>query len=189
MGKINKLILVILIVSVLSLLIGCSNNVPFVNNGEKIKNLKVSKSDSNDEWFKLNLYFDGSADEKKAETIKEERLINKEELMGEIIIQELIKGPSVGSQLKPIFPKGTKLLSFSIKDKIAYINLSSNAKYKMTAIREEACLRSIALSLTELESVDKVKILVDSKNVDTLGGNFNISKPYNNNDVALIKNK
>jgi len=59
----------------------------------------------------------------------------------------------------------------------------------MTAIREEACLRSIALSLTELESVDKVKILVDSKNVDTLGGNFNISKPYNNNDITLIKNK
>jgi len=84
MGKINKFILVILIVSVLSSFIGCSNNVPFVNNGEKIKNLKVSKSDSNDEWLKLNLYFDGSVDEKKAETIKEERLINKEELIGEI---------------------------------------------------------------------------------------------------------
>ncbi|MGY0373737.1 GerMN domain-containing protein [Clostridium sp. JNZ J1-5] len=187
MHKIYKVVSTVLVISALSAFVGCNKDeAPIVNNSEKIKNLKVSNSDD-DSWLNLKLYFDGSADEKKANVVKEERLIKKEELIGEIIMQELIKGPSVGSQLKPVFPKETKLLSFSIKDRIAYINLSSNVKYKMTAIREEACLRSIALSLTELKSVDKVKILIDNKSVDALGGNFNISKPFNNDDINGMK--
>jgi spore germination protein GerM len=59
----------------------------------------------------------------------------------------------------------------------------------MTLGREEACLRSIALSLTELQSIDKVKIMVENKNIESLGGNFNISKPFNNDDINLIKIK
>lgn len=186
MHKIYKLVSTVLVISALSTFVGCNKDeAPIVNNSEKIKNLKVSNSD--DSWLDLKLYFDGSADEKKANVIKEERIIKKEELIGEIIMQELIKGPSVGSQLKPVLPKETKLLSFSIKDGIAYINLSSNVKYKMTSIREEACLRSIALSLAELKSVEKVKILIDNKSVDVLGGNFNISKPFNNEDINGMK--
>lgn len=191
MHKRYKLLLVILVISTLLSLAGCKKNqVPMVNNSEKIKELKISDSaESNEDWLRVNVYFDGSIDETKAQSVKEERVLNREELVGEVIVQELIKGPSLKSKLKPIFSKDTKLLSFSIKDKIAYVNLNSNATHNMTAIREEACLRSIALSLTQLETVDKVKILIDSKNIDSLGGNFDISKPFSNEDISSIKNK
>lgn len=155
-----------------------------INNNKKIEELKLHNSDEN--FIKLELYFDSSKDEEKVEVAKEERLIIKEEFIGELIMQELIKGPSVKSKLKSIFPKQTRLLSFSIKEGTAYVNLSSEAKSFMTPAKEEVYLKSIVLSLTELESIKKVKILIDNKNVDSLGGNFNISKSLDKNDVRNI---
>lgn len=186
MKRVFKLLLATLTVSVLFVFTGCSKEgKPIVNDNEKIKSLKLANSD--EEWINLQVYFDGSVDEKKAEAIKEERVIREEELLGEIIVQELIKGPSVKSQLKPIFPKEAKLLSFSINNGIAYVNLNSSVKYSMTPVREEACLKSITLSLTQLKSIDKIKILIDNKNIETLGGNFDISKPFDINDINNAK--
>lgn len=186
MKRLFKLLLAILIVTTLITLIGCGKqDKPIVKSNEKIKNLKLVNSD--EDWINIEVYFDGSVDEKKAEVMKEERVIKEEELLGEVIMQELIKGPSIKSQLKPIFPKEAKLLSFSIKDKIAYVNLSSDVRYNMTIAREEACLRSIVLSLTQLKSVEKVKIVVENKNIGTLGGNFNIEKPFAINDINSMR--
>lgn len=186
MKKIYKLFSVILITASLVVLSGCGNkNETLVKNNEKLKTLKLPNSDET--YINLDVYFDGSKDEKEIKVIKEERIIKREELIGEIIIQELIKGPSVESQLKPIFHKDTKLMSFSIKEGIAYVNLSEAARFKMSVAKEEACLRSIVLSLTQLSSIDKVKILVDNKSVDTLGGNFDISKAFGEEDIAKIK--
>ena len=57
----------------------------------------------------------------------------------------------------------------------------------MSAAKEEACLRSIVLSLTQLSSINKVKILVDNKSVDSLGGNYDISKAFSHEDISKIK--
>lgn len=188
MRKIYKNFLIILTMINLVSLTGCGKeNKANANNAEKIKKLKLDNSD--DAYLNLNIYFDASKYENEIEVAKEERIIQKEELIGEVIMQQLIKGPSVKSKSKPIFPKNTRILSFSIKDNIAYVNLSSNVRYQMISCREEACLRSIALSLTEVESIDKVKILVENKNIESLGGNFNISKPFNNDDINFIKIK
>lgn len=143
-------------------------------------------ANSDEKCINLNLYFDGSKDESNPQVGKEDRIIQKDELVGEIIMQELIKGPSVKSKLKPIFPNNTRVLSFSIKDGIAYANLSSHAKYAMTKAKEKACLKSIIMSLSELQSVNKVKIMIDNKNVESLGGNFNISKPFSKEDVEKM---
>ncbi|MCY6372073.1 GerMN domain-containing protein [Clostridium ganghwense] len=186
MRKIYRVFLVILIMLSLATLIGCGNeNMANEDTNKKIKTLKLTNSDET--CFNLNVYFDVSRDENNAEVAKEERIIQKDELIGEVIMQELIKGPSVKSEAKPIFPKHTRILSFSIKDNIAYVNLSSNVKYPMTPAREKACLQSIVLSLSELQSVDKVKILIDNKNVESLGGNFDISKPFGEDDIDSIK--
>lgn len=157
-----------------------------INTKEKVKNVVLPNEKEN--GIELSLYFD-SSDGKKAEIAKEERLINKEELLGEIIVQELLKGPSNVSKLKPIFPKETRLLSFSIKENVAYINLSSEARVTMSAAKEEATLRSLVNSLTELPSVNKVKIMLDNKDADLLGGNFDVSKPFGKEDIEMILKK
>lgn len=154
-------------------------------NNKKVENIKLGKNETKN-IMQIDLYFDSSDDNGKVDIIKESRLIDKEELVGEVLLHELIKGPSIESQLKPVFPKDTKLLSFSIKDGIAYVNLSDDAKYSMSKIQEEACLKSLVYTLTTLDSINKVKILIDNRNIETLGGNYNASKPLSKEDVDSL---
>lgn len=186
MKKAIKILLCSLIVGSIVTFSGCEKkDEKSVTNKEKLQNLKLPLE--KDGFIELGIYFDGTKKGSDAEVVKDERLINKEELIGEAIMQELIKGPTVKSELKPILPKETRILSFSIKDNIAYANLSEEAKTDMTEAKEKSCLKGIAASLTQLSSVKKVKITVENKNIDTIGGNFDISKPFNKEELIPIK--
>ena len=187
MKKIYKIFLLICILASLNMIfVGCDDKDKVsANNNEKLKVLELSEND--DSLVKFNIYFDASRNDKNVDMLKEERIINKDELLGEVILRELIKGPSIESKLKPIFPKDTKLLSFAIKDNIAYINLSQEAQYKMNKSTEEAFLKGIVLSLNQIKSINKIKILINNKNVDTLGGNYDISKPFGKDDINKIR--
>lgn len=153
---------------------------------EKFQKINNS-SDKEQSFIDIDLYFDGSEKNKESKVVKEERVISKEELYGEAIMRELIKGPSVVSDCKAILPKETKVISFSIKDGIAYINLSGEAQTKMSKEQEKTTLMCIANSLTQLKSVTKIMITIDNKNIDSLGGNYNISKPFTKQDVDKLK--
>ncbi|EJP6473105.1 GerMN domain-containing protein [Clostridium botulinum] len=155
-----------------------------INNKDKIKNITLHNEKNN--LVDLNLYFDSTNSTNDAEITKEERIIKKDELIGEFIIGELIKGPSVNNSLKPIFPKETRLLSFSIKNNIAYVNLSSEAYYSMTADKEEAYLKSIVWSLTEIPSIKKVKLFIENKDISSISKNFKISEPIGRDDIIKI---
>lgn len=153
-------------------------------NNDKLANVQLQNEKDN--YIGLDVYFDDSKDEKNVGIAKEEHLINKEELMGELIMNQLIKGPSLQSKLKSVLPKETRLISFSIKDGVAIINLSKEAKVKMSSGKEEACLKSIASSLTQLKSISKITILIENKNIDSLGGNFDASKPFSASDIPSL---
>jgi len=155
-----------------------------INNKDKIKNITLHNEKNN--LVDLNLYFDSTNSTNDAEITKEERIIKKDELIGEFIIGELIKGPSVNNSLKPIFPKETRLLSFSIKNNIAYVNLSSEAYYSMTADKEESYLKSIVWSLTEIPSIKKVKLFIENKDISSISKNFKISEPIGRDDIIKI---
>ncbi|APH15043.1 sporulation and spore germination family protein [Clostridium sporogenes] len=158
-----------------------------INNKDKIKNITLHNEKNN--LVDLNLYFDSTNNSNNAEITKEERIIKKDELLGQFIIGELIKGPSVNNSLKPIFPKETRLLSFSIKNNIAYVNLSSEAYYSMTADKEEAYLKSIIWSLTELPSIKKVKLFIENKDMSSLSKNFKFDEPIGRDDITKINKK
>lgn len=177
MKKGAKLLICFILICSMFSFAGCGNkDKTAINNNDKVKNMKTEKE--KDQMVNLKLYFDASKDDTNIKVAEEERVIMKEELLGEVIMQELINGPSVkSSSLKPILPKDTRLISFSIKDGVAYVNLSKNAKIKMSYGKEKVCLKGIVQSLTQLQSVSKVKIFVENKDVKTLGGNFDISKP------------
>jgi germination protein M len=155
-----------------------------ITNKEKLETTKLPSEKG--DHIEVNLYF-GDAKGEGTNIVKEERLINKEELVGEIIMQELIKGPAVVSDSKPVLPKETRLLSFSIKEGIAYVNLNSVAEFKMTADQEKVILSSISNSITQLPSVKKVMLTVENKSVNTLGGNYNISKPFSKEEIDTLK--
>jgi len=186
MKKTIKILLSSLLIVSTVAFFGCEKkDSQSVTNKEKLENLKLPLE--KDGFIQLGIYFDGSKDGTTMQVVKDERLINKEELIGETIMQEIIKGPTLKSELKPILPKKTRLLSFSITDNIAYVNLSKEAKTKMTELREKTCLESIAASLTQLPSVKKVKITMENKDIDTIGGNYDISKPFGKGEVVKVK--
>ena len=186
MRKAIKILLCSMLVASTVAFFGCEKkDTKSVTNKEKLENLKLPSE--KDGFIQLNIYFDGTKDAEAVQVVKEERIINKEELIGETIMQELIKGPTVKSELKPILPKETRLLSFSIKDNIAYVNLSNEARINMSKKKEESCLEGISESLTQLSSVKKVKITIENNVIDTIGGNFNISKPFSKGELIPIE--
>ena len=146
--------------------------------------LENSKATNSEDYTDVELYFGVSED--SADVVKEERLINNEELLGEIIMQELIKGPAVVSKGKAILPKETRLINFSINEGVAYINLSSEVKYNMSKVQEETLLKSISTSMEQLVSVEKIMITVNNEGVETLGGNYNISKPFSESEIPSL---
>lgn len=156
-----------------------------LNSKEKEKQIALSKEKDN--LSDLSIYFDSSQNATTSEISKEERVIKNDEILGETILNELIKGPSVKSKLKPILPKETRVLSLSIKNGIAYVNLSKEANIDMTTTKEETCLKSIIWSLTEISSVEKVKISIDNKDTDLWGGHFDLSKPIGKDDIQNVK--
>lgn len=161
---------------------GCiSKDKTSLSSKDKLKEITFPKEKN--QIIDLNIFYDSSKDDNEATIAIEERVIKKEDLLGQIIMNELIKGPSRNSKLKSILPINTKLLSFSIKDSIAYVDLSTDAKIAMSSVKEEACLKSIVNSLVQLPSITKVQILINHESVDTLGGYYNIMKPFGKDDI------
>lgn len=156
-------------------------------NKQKIE--KLTPSDSKDNNVELELYFDASKNNEKVDLTKEERLINTDELLGELTVHELIKGPYLNSKLNPVLPKNTRLLSFSIDNKIAYVNLSKEALTNMPPTKEEACVKSMVWSLTSLRGIEKVKFLIENKDIHHSLKNIDISKPLSRSDFNPAKNK
>lgn len=167
-------------------LVGCEKGDKLsINNKEKVKNMQLPLE--KDQNIEFDVFFDASKDEKSIEIAKEEVLHNKEELIGEIIMNQLIKGPSIVGNLNAILPKNTRLISFSIKEGVAIVNLSKEVIVMMSPGKEEASLRCISSSLTQLSSISKVKILVENKIVETYGGNYDISKPFGKDEIIARK--
>lgn len=158
-----------------------------INNNEKEKIIALSKETDN--LLDLNIYFNSSKDPNTVEISKESRIIKKDELFAETIINELIKGPSIKSNLTPILPKNTRIISMSIKDNIAYLNLSEEANIEMTSIKEETCLKSIVFSLTQISTINKVKISINNKDSDIWSNNFDLSKPIGKDDIENARKK
>jgi germination protein M len=186
MKKIVQLLICTMLISAAMMVTSCEKKERTnIKDKEKVKNLQLPNEKG--EFIDIDVYFDNSKNENKVEILNDEVLINKEELIGQVIVDQLIKGPSLKSKLMPVLPKETRLLSFSIKDSVAIVNLSKEAAVPMSKGKEEACLKSIAASLSQLSSISKVVILIENKNVGTLGGNFDISKPFGRDELIESK--
>lgn len=186
MKRIKSLILFLLLVVLCMSLTSCGNKDNLsAQNKKKIENVKLPLEKDN--HLDLDIYFDASVKEGEAKTKVDSVMINKEQLIGQVIVNQLIKGPSIESKLSPILPKEVRLINFDIQNDIAIINFSKEALVEMTPTKEEACLSSIVASVTQLPSVNKVKILVEGKTVQTIGGNYNIEKPFMAQDIQTLK--
>jgi outer membrane lipoprotein-sorting protein len=93
------------------------------------------------------------------------------------LVEELLKGPE-DKKLSRIIPEGTRLLDLRVENGIAYADFSGEITAAGYGAETEGVLiNSIVWTLTQLEEIEAVQILVEGKVVDTVGGHYSVSKP------------
>jgi spore germination protein GerM len=93
------------------------------------------------------------------------------------LLEELLKGPQDQS-LSRIIPEGTRLLDVRVENGIAYADFSAEiTKSNFGAATEGVLLSSIVWTLTQLEEVEAVQILVEGQVLESLAGHVSISEP------------
>jgi len=104
-------------------------------------------------------------------------------------IWELIKGPEEETRLLPVLPPETKLRNLTVEDGLAVVDLSREAtRLNVGARGEELVVGAIVNTLTEFPMVDRVQILIEGKEAETLAGHVDISEPLRRN-VGLIRSR
>ena len=99
------------------------------------------------------------------------------------VMQELINGPEKEG-FYPALPLGTKVENINTDDGICYVNLNSDflAKLEGSAVNELLAVYSIVNSLTELDYIRRVQILVGgSVEPELKSGLVDISSPVEKN--------
>ncbi|WP_352420092.1 GerMN domain-containing protein [Proteiniborus sp.] len=109
----------------------------------------------------INLFFPL----KKVDVLaKEIRTVNLENRKLEtVVIDELLKGTD-NDEFRNVIPNGVKLLSINIQDSIAYVNFNKALiNEKVEEVEEALIIYSIVNSLTSIEDIDKVQILIEGE--------------------------
>jgi spore germination protein GerM len=176
---------IIILLSVLAIAGGCAARPKTVDKTEKqIKDVFLPGEDSTGA-VNFQLYFLNSKGPAGVEA--EERSARRDELLGKVLLDELIKGPAIKSSLKPILPPGSKVLSFSIRDSVGYVNLENKAikEAKIDENWEKGAVAAIVHTLCQLPSIEKVQIMFDNQKSDTFAGSVDISKALSPEDFKL----
>ncbi|MCW2277436.1 GerMN domain-containing protein [Heliophilum fasciatum] len=123
----------------------------------------------------LTLYF---ADPKGQNLVQEKRTVAKSESPARMAMQELIKGPSAGTQKLPTIPTGTRLLDIGVKDGLCTVNLSGEVQknHQGGSTNESLTVYSIVNTLTQFPTITKVQLLVEGKKVESLAGHMDVSQ-------------
>ncbi|MBQ2089471.1 MAG: GerMN domain-containing protein [Lachnospiraceae bacterium] len=112
--------------------------------------------------------------------------------MERLIVEHLLQGPennNVSGNIIGTLPSDTKLKSISVNDGVCYVRFDSGFLNGNTAVSSKVMLYSIVDSLTELDSINKVQISVETgsttldSQIQALG--FELNTSYER-DVSLV---
>ncbi len=93
-------------------------------------------------------------------------------------LDALVSGPQ-HPNLAPLLPQGTRVISYEESADLLYVNFSEDLllHHSGGSIGELITIYGIVNTLTEIESVKRVQILVAGKMVSTIAGHVDISNP------------
>lgn len=143
---------------------------------------------SRDKTVEITLYY-ANADNSEILTEKREVKITQGKTLPELAIEELLKGPETDGLISTI-PEGTKLLNLDVKDKIATVNLSEDFTGFPGTMAESLAIISIVNTLTDLEGIEQVHILVNGEELIAPSGNpYGLLKSYDIKQINRDLNK
>lgn len=131
------------------------------------------------EEVKLKLYFANEAGDGliAANRTKE---YNTNISLEKLIVEELIKGPSVEG-LYPTINPSTKVASVTVKDGVCYVNLDETFLTQPYNVSAEVTIYSITNSLVELSNVNRVQISVNGDNSGTYREKYSLTTYFERN--------
>jgi spore germination protein GerM len=95
------------------------------------------------------------------------------------VVEELAKGSTTG--LLPTLPAGTRVLEVFVQARgVAYVDLSSEASSGLPGGSKAELLTVYSVVntiVTNFPAVSRVRIVVDDRSVDSLGGHVDVSRP------------
>ncbi len=133
-----------------------------------------------EDLFDLRMFYPADG---RLETI-EKRLPKrtKQSTIAEAVIEEYFMGPENG-KASPI-PQNVRLLGiYKGSDRILYVDLSDEVRrnFQGDALSEFLVLKGLYESLiANLQDIQDVKILVEGREIETLGGHFYLKYPLKN---------
>jgi hypothetical protein len=167
MGK--QLVLLIIIAFLLS---GCIGPVP-----EKSQPGRPAISPNPEKEIRdVYLYF---VDKNFEQLVPEKREVVVEHKLERTLLEELIKGPE-NPELAATLPEDINIISVDTIEGLVYVNFSRDLPLKLREKgmkTEEAAIKSILYTLTELPEVKGVQILIEGDKQPTLAGYVNIREP------------
>lgn len=159
------------LVDSLGSIVGTMNRDQFVENDGNAINTY--------EEVKLKLYFANEAGDGliAANRTKE---YNTNISLEKLIVEELIKGPSVEG-LYPTINPSTKVASVTVKDGVCYVNLDETFLTQPYNVSAEVTIYSITNSLVELSNVNKVQISINGDNSGTYREKYSLTTYFERN--------
>ena len=104
-----------------------------------------------------------------------------------LVLENLIKGVE-DEDAKPPIPVGTKLLNVTVTDGVCYVNFDSTFLNVDAGISADVVIYSIVNSLTELDNINKVQLLVNGASSVT-GNNsmIKLGKSYERDTTKVME--
>lgn len=170
----KRILVGLLLLTMLSLLIGCSfgNILGKSPEPEPSDNVPIDTPNPASENMEVAIYF---SDWQAQYVIPEFRIIESDANLAQSIVEELLEGPDQ-PHLYRTFPEGTEINSVEVTDGTAYVNFKGDIHIPGSA-SEVAAINSLVLSLTELPEINKVQILINGEADVSLGGHILLNEP------------
>ena len=167
-------------------------NPLYDNNGRMVSWMNASQFIDNDgneintyELARVRLYFAGESGTELISSYREKRYSTNLPLE-RFVVEELIAGPS--GQVEGLYPSinpNTKILSVMTRDGVCYVNLDDNFLTVVNNVSTDVSIYSIVNSLVELNSVNKVQILVNGE----VPSSFSAATFERNLDIVVTMEK
>lgn len=187
MKKGRALMAILLVLTLFTMVLaGCATKPGKTNDNNKAAGDKTKQPEKMD----VVLYF---SDDQAMYLVPENREVevkDKKDLsaVARVIAEELVKGPQNKDLVRTIPPEA-RVLGVKIQQDTALVDFSEeiSTKHWGGSTGETMTISSIVNSITELEGIDKVQILIAGQKAETLAGHWEISQPIERDEEIIKK--
>ena len=166
----KPLIIVIILIGVLAYFL--INNISITKNNEYMDYTPQEEiSENQTKQTSINLYFLNP----ETNNLKSEgRSVSANELLKnpyKLIVEKLIEGPE-NNKLQKVFPENTRLIDANLNNNCVTLNFSEEFMNFKDDIQKYNIINSILNSLTQLNEVESIKILINNETKDGLSQEY-----------------